>query len=110
MDWSGAVNLMLFSAEVEGKIGARWDIFKPSDGEMICRYLKDRGHQTLENPIHQQAYFLEEDDLQRLEAFYGVKPYSFDQKPNECVFILVGAAHQVNQSRLSKIYILTFFL
>jgi [histone H3]-dimethyl-L-lysine9 demethylase len=94
-DWSHAFNIMCYSAEVNGVKGARWDMFHPSHTEAICRYLHDKGHQGPENPIHQQSYYLEEEDLQRLHEEYGVIGYSFDQQPNEIIFIPAGAPHQV---------------
>lgn len=104
-DLSGAGNIILHSA-VEIRIspdgireevqGALWDIFRPQDRPKIAAYLRDQGHSQPEHPIHSQQYYLKDINKKELREMYGVQPISFVQKTGDCVFIPVGAPHQVS--------------
>ena len=58
-----------------------------------------QGHQdwgaAVNDPIHGQQYYLDEDSKAALFEETGVMSYRFYQRPGEAVFIPAGCAHQV---------------
>ncbi|KAK9765609.1 hypothetical protein K7432_005928 [Basidiobolus ranarum] len=111
-----AVNLMIYSIDAvnpeesrpikgEGSLaedhrdaGAVWDIYHFQDLPKIRVFLREYadeiGH-SVDDPIHDQVFYLNETLRQRLFAKYGVRGWRVYQNPGDAVFVPAGCAHQV---------------
>ncbi|KAI9295466.1 hypothetical protein K502DRAFT_277695, partial [Neoconidiobolus thromboides FSU 785] len=96
LDAADAINIMNYSSGGPNEPGALWHIFKREDIEMlkkfILRYKKDYVNC---HPIHDQAVYLTEKDLEGLANDYSVVSHQIYQKPGDAVLIPAGCAHQV---------------
>jgi hypothetical protein len=50
---------------------------------------------TIDDPIHDQVFYLNEDMRQRLWDEYGVRGWRIFQNVGDAVFVPAGCAHQV---------------
>ncbi|KAK9729342.1 hypothetical protein K7432_000385 [Basidiobolus ranarum] len=121
LDMADAVNLMVYSinpmdseaasrenennsrtdVDVTDKhrsIGAVWDIYRFQDLEKIRDFLRkyaaEIGH-PIDDPIHDQIFYLNKTLRQRLFDEYEVQGWRVYQNPGDVVFIPAGCAHQV---------------
>jgi len=81
--------------------GALWHIFPAHSAEKIRRFLRRIAHERAivlnehSDPIHDQAFYLDQDLLDRLYREEKVKGYAICQCLGDAVFIPAGAPHQV---------------
>ncbi|MCO5573634.1 hypothetical protein L7F22_027406 [Adiantum nelumboides] len=85
--------------------GALWDIFRRQDVAKLREYLnqhwkefrhiKEDPLSHVDDPIHDQTIFLNEEHKKKLKEEFGVEPWSFQQFTGEAVFIPTGCPHQV---------------
>lgn len=104
MDIADAVNIMLYTAppvdeeKRESDRCALWHIFRAQDANAIRSFLRETipdAGKSLDDPIHTQLYYLDDDLLRRLYEAKGVFPWTVRQRQHEAVFIPAGCAHQV---------------
>ncbi|SCV68606.1 BQ2448_727 [Microbotryum intermedium] len=108
MDVADAVNVMLWAGPWnEGAVGAAaWDMFRVEDADKIRDFLYEHFAEKygrpvaqmrlmMNDPIHSQLVFLDQDLRAQLLKSKGVKPFRIWQRPGEAVFIPAGCAHQV---------------
>jgi hypothetical protein len=96
-DITDAVNMMVWAAEKDGKVGyALWHIFPASVSPILRKFLREvAGFKGAGDPIHAQTTYLTPKLLERLAAEYKVLPYVVTQYPGQVVYIPAGCAHQV---------------
>lgn len=87
MDMADAVNIMAHGS-------ALWHIFASDDANRIRQVLKQH-HPELADAINSHRVYLTPKLLDVLQS-KGIKPFTFEQKQGDCVFIPAGCAHQVN--------------
>ncbi|KAI3868743.1 hypothetical protein MKW98_008828 [Papaver atlanticum] len=85
--------------------GAVWDIFRRKDVPKLTEYLHKHSKEfrhinnlpvgSVNHPIHDQAFYLNEQHKKQLKVEYNVEPWTFDQYLGEAVFIPAGCPHQV---------------
>ncbi|VDI29098.1 Hypothetical predicted protein [Mytilus galloprovincialis] len=81
--------------------GALWHIFDAIDADKMRDFLnmvgKERGEEieAEHDPIHDQAWYLDEELRERLYKEYGVLGYTIVQCMGDAIFIPAGAPHQV---------------
>lgn len=94
LDHSGAVNIMMKDL---GGSGALWTIFAAEDTDLVRQFLRHKHNleETSPCPIHEQKYYLQQDDLREICRTEGITPYIFTQYQGQAVFIPAGCAHQV---------------
>ncbi|KDE04989.1 hypothetical protein MVLG_04637 [Microbotryum lychnidis-dioicae p1A1 Lamole] len=108
MDVADAVNVMLWAGPwKDGAAGAAaWDMFRVEDADKIRDFLYEHFAEKygrpvaqmrlmMNDPIHSQLVFLDQDLRTQLLESKGVKPFRIWQRPGEAVFIPAGCAHQV---------------
>ncbi|ORY07972.1 Clavaminate synthase-like protein [Basidiobolus meristosporus CBS 931.73] len=115
LDMADAVNLMVYKSPMsrqEGnndilperdvsstkEAGAVWDIFHFQDLPKIRQFLSEYAFeigQPIDDPIHDQIFYLNKPMRQRLFEQYGVRGWRIHQNPGDVVFIPAGCAHQV---------------
>ncbi|KAH9322173.1 hypothetical protein KI387_016812, partial [Taxus chinensis] len=104
-------------AKMEGKVtnkengtevthgGALWDIFQREDVPKLQDYLQKHCQEfrhikgvpvdSVAHPIHDQAFYLNEEHKRKLKEDYQVEPWTFEQHLGDAVFIPAGCPHQV---------------
>lgn len=97
MDLTDAANIMHWAAPLDDKPGyAVWDVFPADSTPLLRKFLTEAvGFEGPGDPIHSQGFFLTPELLDRLQASYGVKPYTIHQYAGQVVFIPAGCPHQV---------------
>ncbi|KAI3894494.1 hypothetical protein MKX03_013825 [Papaver bracteatum] len=88
-----------------GRGGAVWDIFRRQDVPKLTEYLHKHSKEfrhinnlpvgSVNHPIHDQTFYLNEQHKKQLKDEYNVEPWTFDQYLGEAVFIPAGCPHQV---------------
>lgn len=99
MDVAPALNIL---THADSKKDAIWRIFARMDADRLTTWMRKRygikGH-----PIHQQQFFLTDDDLADLWEELQIRPYTIYQHQNEIVLIPPGCPHQVGYTTWCKI-------
>ncbi|XP_052186263.1 lysine-specific demethylase JMJ27-like [Diospyros lotus] len=84
--------------------GAVWDIFRRQDVPKLTEYLMKHQKEfhinncplnSVDHPIHDQTFYLNERHKKQLKEEYNVEPWTFEQYLGEAVFIPAGCPHQV---------------
>jgi len=99
MDVAPALNI-LTHADSQGD--AIWHIFARKDTDRLTTWMRKR-YSTKGHPIHQQQFFLTDDDLADLWEELQIRPYTIHQHQNEIVLIPPGCPHQVGRTILYKV-------
>ncbi|KAI7877879.1 uncharacterized protein EV154DRAFT_472170 [Mucor mucedo] len=98
-DITDAVNVMYYAddetARDKPKAASVWHIFPHDQIGQLQEYIRQYKDCDHLHPIFDHAFYLTEQDLVRLEAEFGVVPYTVYQNPGDAVFIPAGCAHQV---------------
>ncbi|ORY03967.1 hypothetical protein K493DRAFT_404815 [Basidiobolus meristosporus CBS 931.73] len=110
LDMADAVNLMVYSINPVNEqdtqasggnsvkhhdAGAVWDIYHFQDLPKIREFLRDYADQmghSVDDPIHDQVFYLNETLRQQLFSQYGVRGWRVYQNPGDAVFIPAGLA------------------
>lgn len=100
MDIADAVNVLVHaSPDSEGhQGGAVWDIFRAQDASLIRDFLRERFPDKagiMNDPIHDQTFFLDSKLRRELFVAKGVKSFRIYQREGDAVFVPAGCAHQV---------------
>ena len=84
---------------------ALWDIFRRKDTPKLRAYLKKhkgdfRYYHNLsaldvQDPIHDQLFYLNAEHKRKLKEEYGIEAWTFEQHLGEAIFILADCPHQV---------------
>ena len=94
MDVAPALNILTYADSQEDVL---WRVFARKDTERVTTWMRKRygikGH-----PIHQQQFFLTDDDLADLWEELQIRPYTIHQHQNETVLIPPGCPHQVGHT------------
>ncbi|KAL8250066.1 hypothetical protein R6Q59_033759 [Mikania micrantha] len=80
------------------KNGALWDIFRREDVDILKIYLRKHSKEVevaIDDPIHDQAFYLTLNHKRMLKQEFGVEPWTFEQILGEAIFIPAGCPHQV---------------
>ncbi|KAL8250065.1 hypothetical protein R6Q59_033758 [Mikania micrantha] len=80
------------------KNGALWDIFRREDVDILKIYLRKHSKEVevaIDDPIHDQAFYLTLNHKRMIKQEFGVEPWTFEQSLGEAIFIPAGCPHQV---------------
>ncbi|VDN96029.1 unnamed protein product [Rodentolepis nana] len=97
---------MPFLLLILGLPGAVWHIFRPCDTAGLREFLikidklssqsSSRSESSAGGDvIHDQRMFLSQEQLEKLRAETGIKPYTILQFPGDAILIPAGSVHQV---------------
>ncbi|KAI9340853.1 hypothetical protein BDR26DRAFT_802598 [Obelidium mucronatum] len=103
LDMADAVNVMMYAStlepENEGRPAAVWDIYSRNDSAKIREYLrgyaKANGIENIDDPVHDQFFYLNESMRRELFEQYGVVGWRIFQNVGDAVFVPAGSCHQV---------------
>jgi lysine-specific demethylase 3 len=104
MDMADALNIMTYVADQSdgGEGCAAWDIFCAADSDKLRDFIREKFRDLIQiqDPIHSQQVYLDDDSRLELWEEKGVKSYRVYQHAGEAVFIPAGCAHQVSANYL----------
>ena len=98
-DVASACNILVYSgaARPGQDSGAEWLIFTRDDTKALSKYLQIHTPDAAtgaKDPCHSGRIFLDGDMLEKLKDV-GIRPFVFQQRHGQAVFIPAGCAHQV---------------
>eukprot|EP00803_Ostreobium_quekettii_P003370 evm.model.scf_1331.2 EVM.evm.TU.scf_1331.2 scf_1331:6253-15377(-) len=96
--------------ETYGGAGAVWDIVPREDVPALRTFLLDGRDrfthhgkpirdQPLDDPLHDEMFFMTKEERQRLAERHGVHPWRLEQHMDEAFFVPAGCPHQVRNLR-----------
>nr|CAG8496853.1 11716_t:CDS:2 [Entrophospora candida]CAG8518889.1 11710_t:CDS:2 [Entrophospora candida] len=106
LDVTDAVNLMTYAPGIHERLpdeqlkpaAAVWDLYHVNDLPKIRKFLHGYTNKIglrIDDPIHDQCYYLNETLKEMLLQEQGVKGWRIYQNPGDMIFIPAGCAHQV---------------
>ncbi|KAJ3099571.1 hypothetical protein HK100_004868 [Physocladia obscura] len=107
LDMADAVNVMMYASTLENRTdlsekantaAAVWDIYPRAALPKLRNYLTTyaaRHGNKVDDPVHDQFFYLNEAMRQELWDSYGVQGWRIFQNPGDAVFVPAGCAHQV---------------
>ncbi|KAI0242579.1 hypothetical protein L0F63_000614 [Massospora cicadina] len=95
LDASDAINVLRYSAGPQDQPGAVWHLFRREDTEGLRRFIASKAPHKLDDPIHDQSFYLSQTLLLELFEREKIRPYVIHQMVNEVVLIPAGCPHQV---------------
>jgi lysine-specific demethylase 3 len=91
LDVAPAFNVLAY-ADSQGC--ANWKIFARKDADLLAAWMRKR-YKIKGHPVHQQQFYLTDDDLVDLRKETQIHPYNINQRQNHIVLIPPGCPHQV---------------
>ncbi|KAJ9087107.1 hypothetical protein DSO57_1036611 [Entomophthora muscae] len=96
LDAADAINALHYCSGPDGAAGAIWHLFRCEDAEAVRAFIHLKFPDiTINDPIHDQSFYLNDALLEKLFLTKGIKPFIMEQKTGEVVLIPAGCPHQV---------------